>query len=397
MAELAEPTVHAVPAPQGEPRPAAERGREEPDEAVTAAPAPGADERAFLSQVLADAATAANGLSVSIGDRLGLYRAMAGAGPLTCAELAERTGTQEVYLREWLHTQVGAGYLTRDEGAADGAGYRLPEPHAAVLADADAPTAGVGIFGSLRSLYAVEDRLADCFRTGSGIDWGDYPPEMFKAVARFFRPAYRANIVPVWLPALNGVVERLGAGGRVADIGCGVGYSTMLMAQAFPRSAFSGFDCHQPSIDRARIIAEERELDDHVRFTAAAAAELAPADSSDQNTYDLVTFFNCLHDMGDPLAAARAARRLVKDDGTVMLVEPNADADPNRNTHPEGRLFMALSTAICLPAAVAQKGPLALGNHPGEAALRAIAEEAGFIRWRRAAHTPRAVVYELRP
>nr|WP_323445513.1 class I SAM-dependent methyltransferase [Streptomyces sp. YSPA8] len=393
-AAVPEATVPAatVPAGSGDGRPARGGGP---------GAAGGRDETAaFLDRVFADAATAATGLSVSLGDRLGLYRAMAGAGPLTAAALAARTGTQELYVREWLHTQVGAGYVravpldgsgTGDESGA-GRGYELPAAHAPVLADPDAPAAGVGIFASLRTLYGVEDRLAECFRRGGGIDWGEYPPQMFRSVARFFRPAYRANITQKWIPALDGVETRLAEGAKVADVGCGVGYSTLLMAKAYPRSVFHGYDTHRESIDRARIIAEERELDDRARFDTVPAAELARSGRG----FDLVTLFNCLHDMGDPLAALKGAREAIGPDGTVMLVEPNAEADPTANDHPVGRLFMALSTALCLPAAAAQNGPLALGNHAGEATLRRLAREAGFTRWRRAAETPRSAVYELR-
>ncbi|MFI9018938.1 SufS family cysteine desulfurase [Streptomyces griseus] len=398
LAELTGPTVHAAQAGVVTAALPTLPGRSVKSASLVPPQAPdsqGDAERVFLSQVFSDAATAATGLAVSIGDRLGLYRAMAGAGHLTAGELAERTGTQEIYLREWLHTQVGAGYVTCEQDPSGQSLYLLPDPHSAVLAEPDAPTSGVGIFGALGALYAVENELTECFRTGEGIDWGTYPPRMFKAVARFFRPAYRANIVQNWIPALNGTADRLRQGARVADIGCGVGYSTLLMAQAFPRSTFVGYDYHEPSIDRARIIAEERELDDRVAFHTRPAADLATPDT--KRAFDLVTFFNCLHDMGDPLAAARAARDLVKDDGAVMLVELNAEADPTANLAPEGRLFMALSTALCLPAAVAQKGPHSLGNHPGEAALREIAEQAGFSHWRRATDTPRAAVYELRP
>jgi cysteine desulfurase/selenocysteine lyase len=413
LAELAEPAVHAVPAGSTNPveqetdtmtitngHATAAAATAATTTTVSSSP-PASGPAAFLDRVFADAATASTGVAVSLGDRLGLYRAMAGAGPLTAAQLAERTGTQEIYIREWLHTQVGAGYVhcvPSDNGNGNSEPmYELPDAHAAVLADPNAPTAGVGIFGALQSIYAVEDQLAECFRTGDGVDWGAYPPQMFRAIARFFRPAYNANIVAKWLPALDGVAEKLAGGGRVADIGCGVGYSTLLVARAFPRSVFDGFDYHQASIDRARIIAEENELDDRVRFQTVAARDLGTAPRGDAGRYDLVTFFNCLHDMGDPLAAMEAARRIVKPDGTVMLVEPNAEADPTTNMHPVGRLFMALSATLCLPAAVAQNGPLSLGNHAGEGALRQVAEQAGFTRWRRAAETPRSAVYEIRP
>ncbi|WP_329558151.1 SufS family cysteine desulfurase [Streptomyces uncialis] len=353
------------------------------------APTRDGDAAAFMDTVFADAATAATGLAVSLGDRLGLYRAMAGAGPLTPAELAARSRTQELYIREWLHTQAGSGYVRT---VADGSGplrYELPPAHAEVLADSGAPTAAVGIFAALQSLYGVEDRLAECFRTGGGVDWGEYPPQMFRAVARFFRPAYRANIVQHWIPAVEGLPERLTAGACVADIGCGVGYSTLLMSRAYPRSVFHGYDPHRESVERARVIAEEQELDDRTHFHTLAAADL----DAERPRADLVTFFNCLHDMGDPVAALRGARRILKPDAVLLLVEPNAEPDPTTNTHPTGMLFMALSAALCLPAAAAQNGPAALGNHAGEAALRAVAGQAGFTAWKRVAETPRSAVY----
>lgn len=395
LASLADPTVHQVPAvtttgAMGDPAALLPTH--------PAAPARGPSTTgpsAFLDQVFGDAATAVNGLTVSLGDRLGLYRAMAGAGPLSAAALARRTATQEPYIREWLHTQVGAGYVDQLGTPSDPL-YLLPDDHAAVLADPDAPTSGIGIFASLQTLYRVEDRLAACFRDGGGVDWAEYPPQMFRSIARFFRPAYNANIVSNWIPSVDGMQRRLTEGARIADIGCGVGYSTLLMAKAFPRSVFHGYDYHEGSIDHARIIAEERQLEDRVHFAAVPAADLATGPGSGAD-FDLVTFFNCLHDMGDPLSAAKAARRLVKPDGAVMLVEPNAEADPRTNTHPVGRLFMALSSTLCLPAAMAQNGPLALGNHAGQAALRDLAEEAGFTRWERVAETPRSAVYALRP
>ncbi|WUT39983.1 class I SAM-dependent methyltransferase (plasmid) [Streptomyces sp. NBC_00690] len=215
---------------------------------------------------------------------------------------------------------------------------------------------------------------------------------MFKAVARFFRPAYRANIVQNWIPAIDGLHERLTRGATVADIGCGVGYSTLLMAQAYPRSVFHGYDYHQDSIERARIIAEERELDDRTHFHTVAAGDL----DNTRPPADLATFFNCLHDMGDPLAALEGTRRSLKQGAVLMVVEPNTEPDPMTNTHPVGRLFMALSATLCLPAAAAQDGPLALGNHAGESALRELTEQAGFTQWKRVAETPRSAVYTAR-
>ncbi|MER5491642.1 SufS family cysteine desulfurase [Streptomyces sp. NPDC002490] len=395
LAELASSKAGVPPAarPASERAPAAAATASAHATAVGAPPDRGLAEAAaaFSDTVLADAATAATALSVSLGDRLGLYRAMAGAGPLSPAELAARTSTQEQYVREWLHTQAGSGYVRTTHDAAGPPRYALPDAHALVLAEADAPQAAVGIFGALGSLFAVEDRLADCFRRGGGVDWSEYPPRMFKAVARFFRPAYRANIVQKWIPAVDGLAERLARGATVADVGCGVGYSTLLMADAYPRSTFHGYDYHHASVERARIIAEERGLDDRAHFHVLAAAEL----DSGLPAADLVTLFNCLHDMGDPLAALRGVRRLLAPGGAVMLVEPNAGEDPQSNAHPVGRLFMALSTALCLPAAAAQNGPLALGNHAGEERLRDLARQAGFTGWRRVAQTPRSAVYAL--
>lgn len=423
LARLAGPAVHPVPStgsaqdgqtpavaktpagrgPEEAPQPEeTAKPRESQEPAMTSRTAAGtpspsaltADAAAFLDTVFADAATAATGLAVSLGDPLGLYRAMAGAGSLTASGLADRTGTQEAYVEEWLHTQVGSGYVTAARDSTGRRTYELPDAHALVLADPDAPTAGIGIFGSLQTLYQVEDRLAECFHDGGGIDWGEYPPRMFRSIARFFRPAYNANIVQKWIPALGDTADRLARGARVADVGCGVGYSTLLMARAYPRSVFHGFDCHQESVDRAAVIAEERGLDGNTRFHSVPAAELP---ERTDGGFDLVTLFNCLHDMGDPLAALHGARGILKPDGVIMLVEPNAEADPTTNTHPTGRLFMALSTALCLPAAIAQKGPRALGNHAGEQALRTLAEQAGLTRWQRVAETPRSAVYSLRP
>jgi len=355
--------------------------------------APGDDDvPVFLGKVLTDAAAAVTGLAVSVGDRLGLYQAMAGAGPLTAQELAKHTGTDERYVEQWLHCQVGAGYIAYQPDG-DTATYRLPDSHAEVLADNGSPLTGIGVFGVLQALYRIEDRLVDAFRTGAGISWGDYPSQLYRGVARFFRPGYEASIVQSWLPALDGVTDRLRSGGRVADVGCGVGYSTFVMADAFPQATFHGLDSHGESIAAAERTARERNLGNRVSFTANPASALG----TDGSRYDLITFFDCLHDMGDPTAALRAARAALSDNGTVMLVEPNTAADPQANDNPVGRLFMALSPTLCLPGAIAQHGPVALGNHPGEQTLRQLCTEAGFTHWRRATQTPVSAVYQLRP
>ncbi|SDO81579.1 ArsR family transcriptional regulator [Actinacidiphila guanduensis] len=340
----------------------------------------------FLEQVVTDGAAAMAGLCTSLGDRLGIYRAMAGAGPLSSAELAERTGLSERYVREWLASQVAGGYVVHHR---DGDRYELPDAHAAVLADPDAPTYAAGMFTMLQALYGTEDRLMDAFRTGGGVAWGEHGSALFEGTAKFFRPGYAASLVPEWLTAVDGMVERLEGGAEVADIGCGYGWSTMLMAQAFPASHFHGFDYHRPSVEAARRIAAEQGLADRVEFDVATAQDY-PGDR-----YDLVTFFDCLHDMSDPGAALRHTAQAMAEDGTCMLVEPNASAQVEENANPIGRGLTAASVAVCLPAAMAEPGPEALGNHAGEDAVRRIAAEAGLPTWQLAAESQVNRVYAL--
>ncbi|HEY6314734.1 MAG TPA: class I SAM-dependent methyltransferase [Streptosporangiaceae bacterium] len=341
----------------------------------------------FLMKLAGDAAAAAGGLSVAIGDRLGLYPAMAGAGPLTAAGLAERTGLVERYLEEWLAVQAGLGYVEYDP---DTRTFTLPDEHAAVLADEDSPAFLAGVFPVLRSLYATEDGLINAFRVGGGVGWDEHSDPLYRGTARLFRPGYRQNIVDSWLPALDGMVDRLRAGARVADVGCGFGYSTIIMAVAFPKSTFVGIDYHAPSLDAAAKAASEADVTDRVSFEVAGGANFRGTG------FDLITCFDCLHDMGDPQAVARRVLEALADDGTWMLVEPAASGRLEENFNPIGRFFLAASLAVCLPSAMAQHGPMALGNHAGEDALRAAVQSAGFGRWRRAAETPVNVVYEVR-
>jgi 2-polyprenyl-3-methyl-5-hydroxy-6-metoxy-1,4-benzoquinol methylase len=343
--------------------------------------------REFVERVVADGAAAVAGLSTALGDRLGLYSAMAGAGPLTSVQLADRAGLNERYVREWLAGQVAGEYVRYDE---KGNTYLLPDEHAAVLADPDSPTYAMGTFRSLGAFYGKEDALAEAFRTGEGVGWQDYGAGLFEGTARGFRPGYAASLVSEWLPALDGVVEKLERGATVADIGCGFGHSTLLMAQAFPRSRFHGFDFHGPSIEEARRLAAEQGLDDRVSF------EVATAQGFPGEKYDLVTFFDCLHDLGDPGGALRRAEQTLADDGTCMVVEPNASGKVSENINLLGRAFTASSVICCLPAALAQKGPHALGNHPGEQVVRAIAEEAGLRTWKLAAEGMTNRVYALK-
>jgi 2-polyprenyl-3-methyl-5-hydroxy-6-metoxy-1,4-benzoquinol methylase len=342
----------------------------------------------FLLKLSGDAAAAAGGLSVAIGDRLGLYTAMSAAGPLTAAELADRTGLVERYVEEWLAVQAGLEYVVYDP---DTERFTLPDAHAAVLADENSPTFLAGVFPVLRSIYATEDDLISAFRVGGGVGWDEHSDPLYRGTARLFRPGYRANIVDAWLPALDGVVGRLERGARVADLGCGFGYSTIIMAQAFPKSTFVGIDYHAASIDAAGKAAADAGVADRVSFEVAGATNFRGGG------FDLVTCYDCLHDMGDPEGVARRVRAALVDDGTWMIVEPAASGRLEENFHPIGRFFLAASLAICLPSAMAQHGSRALGNHAGEDAIREIVQAAGFSRWRRVADSPVNTVYEARP
>ncbi|GAA4593536.1 class I SAM-dependent methyltransferase [Planotetraspora phitsanulokensis] len=341
----------------------------------------------FLGRVAVDSAAAFAGLSTSIGARLGLYKALAGAGWLTSERLAGRTGLNERYVREWLAVQVAGEYVLYD---AETGAYLLPDEYAAVLADPDSPTYMIGAFTMLKPLYATEDALVDAYRTGEGVGWEEHGPELYEGVAAFFLPGYSAMLVQEWLPALDGVVEKLERGASVADVGCGFGHSTLLMAQAFPNSRFRGFDFHTPSIEAARREARERGLSDRVTFDLAAAQDF-PGEG-----YDLITYFDCLHDLGDPGAAFRQAERTLAEDGACMVVEPNAPADPAGLINPIGRSFASASAVLCLPGAIAQNGPQALGNHAGEEALRTLAAEAGLRTWKTAAETLTNRIYDVR-
>ena len=332
----------------------------------------------FLGRVVTDAGAAVAGLSTSLGDRLGLYAAMAGAGPLTCAQLAEKTGLMERYLKEWLAAQVAGEYVLYEP---DTDSYLLPDEHAAVLADPTAPTYAAGFLTMMQALYGTEDALMEAFRTGEGVGWQEHSSALFAGTAKFFRPGYAGSLVSEWLPAMNGTVGKLERGAKVADVGCGYGYSTMLMAQAYPKSHFHGFDFHRPSVEAAREIAKEQGMGERVSFEVATAQDF-PGDG-----YDLVTFFDCLHDMGDPGSALQHARQALAEDGSCMIVEPNVSADVRENINPVGRAVVSASVAVCLPSAMAQPGPEAMGNHAGEAAMRRLADGAGLHSWRLAAES----------
>jgi SAM-dependent methyltransferase len=340
----------------------------------------------FMHQVVGDLGAALSAVLIHVGDRLGLYRAMGDAQPVTSPQLAERTGLAERYVREWLHNQAAAGWVTYD---AAGATFTLPAEHALLVADESQPTFLLGGFDFVASAWADESTYADAFRTGTGIGWHEHDHRLFSGTERFFRPGYQANLVSSWLPALDGVVARLESGAKVADIGCGHGAATILLGESFPKSTVVGFDYHDGSIAAARSRATEAAVSDRVTFQVAGAKDFT-------GVYDLVCLFDCLHDMGDPVGAARHVREQLAPGGTLLLVEPAAADRPEDNHHPLGRLFYAASSMICTPASLAQEVGLGLGNQVGLARLTEILHEAGFSHVRLATSTPVNLVIEAR-
>jgi SAM-dependent methyltransferase len=343
---------------------------------------------AFVGQAVLDMGAAISGLLLHIGDRLGLYKAMAGAGPITSATLAHRTGTTERYVREWLANQAAGGYVVYHPG--DGT-YELPPEQAMVVANEDSPVFLGGAFETIASCYADHNVFVDAFRTGAGVGWHEHDDRLFSGVLRFFRPGYAAHLVEQWLPTLDGVVDKLRSGASVADVGCGLGASTIIMAQAFERSSFVGFDIHQPSIDAARQAAVRLGVSRRVRF------DIAPAKELPGQGYDLVCLFDTLHDMGDPVGGARRIRQALAPDGTLLLVEPAAGDAVEDNLNPVGRAYYGLSTVICTPGSLAQDVGLGLGAQAGERRLTAVLHEAGFTQVRRATETPFNIILEARP
>jgi SAM-dependent methyltransferase len=342
----------------------------------------------FAGQAVGDMAAALSGLLVHLGDRLGLYRAMADAGPVTPEALADQTGTAPRYVREWLCNQAAGGYVTyRPE---DGT-FELPAEHAAVLADEDSPVFLGGAYEGIASCYSDHQWFADAFRTGAGVGWEQHDDRLFSGVRRLFRPSYAAYLTSAWIPALDGVEAKLRAGASVADVGCGLGASTIIMAEAYPHSTFAGYDYHEHSLEAARKSAADASVHHRVRFEAGTAAAFPGTG------FDLVCLFDCLHDMGDPVGAARHIREALAGDGTLMLVEPYAGDALERNLTPVGRLFYGFSTVVCTPASLAQPVGLGLGAQAGQARLAEVLTEAGFSRVRRAAETPFNLILEARP
>ena len=342
---------------------------------------------AFVHRAVGDLGSALTAALVVVGDRLGLYRAMAGAGPIGAADLAQRTGTNERCVREWLAAQAAAEYVTYDP-ATDR--YTLPAEHAVALTDESSPASVIGGFIGMTAAMRAEPKVTQAFRSGQGVGWHEHDAALFEGTERFFRPGYNANLVSSWIPALDGVAEKLAAGARVADVGCGHGASTIIMAQAFPKSRFTGFDYHAASVEHARERAAAAGVEDRVRFEVASAKDFP-------GSYDLVACFDCLHDMGDPVGAARHVRSALDPNGTWMLVEPRAGDTVAENLHPLGRVFYSVSTLVCTQASLAQEVGLALGAQAGEARLRDVVTQGGFSRFRRATETPFNLVFDVRP
>ena len=341
----------------------------------------------FVFKAVDEVGATLNAALVVMGDKLGLYRALAGAGALAPAELAAKTGTAERYVQEWLNAQAAGGYV---EYEPESGRYTLPPEQSVALTDAESPAYLPGFFQIALGSVIDSPRIADAAQRGDGFGWHEHVHDVHEGCERFFRPGYNANLVGAWLPALDGVVEKLERGARVADVGCGHGASTILMAQAFPQSSFVGSDYHAGSIETARERARTAGVGDRVRFEAVPAAGHPGGD------YDLVTMFDCLHDMGDPVGAARNVRELLAPDGTWMIVEPAAGDRVEDNLNPVGRAYYGFSTLLCTPASLSQEVGLALGAQAGEARIRGVVEAAGFSRCRRVAETPFNFVLEVK-
>ncbi len=343
----------------------------------------------LLGKFVGDLGATMHAGSVVIGEKLGLYKAIGKAAkPLTPVELAEQTGTNERYVREWLNSNAASGYIEYD---AANDRYYMTDEQAFVMTNEDNPAYLPGAFILATSALKAVPKMIERFKTGDGLGWHEHDPDLFCGTELFFRPGYIANLVSSWIPALDGVEEKLKSGAKVADIGCGHGASTILMAKAYPKSEFVGFDYHDKSIEAASKKAAEAGVSDRVKFEVAASKNFPGTN------YDLVTFFDCLHDMGDPVGAAKHVRKALKDDGTWMIVEPFANDKTEDNHNPVGRVYYSASTLICTPASRSQEVGLGLGAQAGESRLRSVATEGGFSSLTRATETPFNLVLEARP
>jgi SAM-dependent methyltransferase len=343
--------------------------------------------QALVDKMFGDVGAAMGSALVLLGDKFGFYKKLASDGPLTSAELASKTGTVERYVREWTAQQAAAGYINYE---ASSGRFSISEEQALLLADETGPAFFPAMYEIVAATLRDEPKVANAFRNGGGVGWHEHDACLFSGTERFFRPSYAMHLVSEWIPALEGVREKLERGARVADVGCGHGASVVLMAKAFPKSKFFGFDYHQPSIDRAREIARAQGVADRATFERASAKDYP-------GTYDLVAFFDCLHDMGDPVGAAAHVKSTLAKDGTWMVVEPFGNDTLAENLNPVGRVFYAASTMICVPASLSQEVGLGLGTQAGEKRLQEVLKAGGFSRVRRATATPFNLVLEARP
>ncbi|WP_458746532.1 class I SAM-dependent methyltransferase [Candidatus Nitrosocosmicus sp. T] len=341
----------------------------------------------FVMKAVADMGSSLSAMMVILGERLGLYKALQQNGPLTPEELSNKTNTSERYIREWLASQAASGYITYDPLEKK---FSITPENAMVLADENSPTYILGGYQVLRSIFKDEDKFVKIFKTGEGLRWGEHHHDLFEGTAKFFKPSYMSNLVQSWIPSLEGVEERLKKGAKVADIGCGYGISTSIMAKAYPNSQFYGFDNHAPSIEKAKEDASKDNIDNNINFSLVSANE------SIGNDYDLVAFFDCLHDMGDPLGALEFAKKSLKNDGTCMIVEPMANDNVEENLNLVGRIYYSASSLICVPNSLADKG-IALGAQAGEKRIKDLVHKAGFTKFKRSAQTPFNIVYEAKP
>ena len=342
----------------------------------------------FLGKAIVDFGATFNAALIRIGDKLGLYKALAKGGPQTPAQLATATGTSERYIREWLSEQAAGGYVTYD---AKKGTFHLSEEQAFAMADESSPVFLPGAFQVALAAIKAEEQIAERFKTGEGMGWHEHHHELFVGTERFFRPGYAANLISAWIPSMAGVEEKLKKGARVADVGCGLGASTILMSKSYPNSEFVGFDYHEKSIETASQRAKDAHVGERIRFEVASAKSYPGTD------YDFVTFFDCLHDMGDPVGASSHVRGSLKKDGTWMIVEPFAGDKLEDNLNPIGRAFYGASTLLCTPASLSQEVGLALGAQAGEKRLREVVTSGGFSHFRRATQTPFNLIFEARP
>ncbi len=341
----------------------------------------------LLGKVVTEMGAAANGPLILLGDKLGLFKSLAASGPMNSTELADETNTAERYVREWLSAQAASGYVTYD-GVTNS--FSMTPEQAAVFGNEESPVFMTGAFYAITSVYTDAPKMESAFKTGEGIAWGDHNTCLFCGTEKFFSPSYESNLINSWIPSLDGVDAKLRNGAKVADIGCGHAASTIIMAKAYPNSTFIGYDYHNESIEQAKARAKDAGLS-NVSFEVATAKEF-PGDG-----YDLVTFFDCLHDMGDPVGACAHVKEILKADGTCMIVEPFAKDTLEENLNPVGRAFYAFSTTICTPCSLNQEVGLALGAQAGEKRLRDVATSGGFSQFRRATETPFNLILEARP